>query len=177
MKRLAPTPETDSPSSEPLLTQAATYLTPAEVETLGRACAFATEAHAGQKRASGDDYVAHPLAVALTLAEMRLDVGALVAAVLHDVPEDTAVPVADVEREFGAEVAHLVDGVTKLGKMHWLPEDADGDGHVRRGEESAWAESLRKMFLAMAEDIRVVLIKLADRLHNMRTLQFLPAHK
>src|SRR5919206_496715 len=142
MKRLAPTPETDSPSPEPLLTQAGSYLAPAEVDTLRRACEFATEAHAGQKRASGDDYIAHPLAVALTLAE----------------------------------VAHLVDGVTKLGKMHWLPEDADGDGHVRRGEESAWAESLRKMFLATAEDIRVVLIKLSDRLHNMRTLQYLPPH-
>src|SRR5690242_15971422 len=136
MKRLAPTPETDSPSPEPLLAQAASYLAPAEVDTLRRACEFATAAHAGQKRASGDDYIAHPLAVALTLAEMRLDVGALVAAVLHDVPEDTPVSVEDVEREFGAEVAHLVDGVTKLGKMNWLPEDADGDGHMRRGEEA-----------------------------------------
>src|SRR5919202_1752381 len=177
MKRLAPTPETDSPTPERLLAQAASYLWEAEVDTLRRACTFAAEAHGEQKRASGDPYIAHPLAVALTLAEMRLDASALVAAVLHDVPEDTGVPLEDVEREFGAEVAHLVDGVTKLGKMHWLPEDADGDGHGRRGEESAWAESLRKMFLAMAEDIRVVLIKLADRLHNMRTLQYLPPHK
>src|SRR5919202_1898599 len=176
MKRLAPTPETDSPTPERLLAQAASYLWEAEVDTLRRACTFAAEAHGEQKRASGDPYIAHPLAVALTLAEMRLDASALVAAVLHDVPEDTGVPLEDVEREFGAEVAHLVDGVTKLGKMHWLPEDADGDGHGRRGEESAWAESLRKMFLAMAEDIRVVLIKLADRLHNMRTLQYLPPH-
>src|SRR5581483_2340393 len=100
MKRLAPTPEADSPSPEPLLAQAGTYLGPAEVETLRRACAFATEAHAGQKRASGEDYVAHPLTVALTLAEMRLDVGALAAAVLHDVPEDTGVSLAEVEKEF-----------------------------------------------------------------------------
>src|SRR3954452_17204879 len=177
MKRLAPTPETDSHSPEPLLAQAATYLSDADVETLRRACAFAAEWHGDQKRASGDPYIAHPLAVALTLAEMRLDAGAVVAAVLHDVPEDTAVTVEDVEHEFGAEVAHLVDGVTKLGKMHWLPEDIDGDGHMRRGEEAAWAESLRKMFLAMAVHILVVLIKLADRLHNMRTLQYLPPHK
>jgi GTP diphosphokinase / guanosine-3',5'-bis(diphosphate) 3'-diphosphatase len=177
MKRLAPTPETDAPRPDALLTQAATYLGEADVETLRRACAFAAEAHGDQKRASGDLYVAHPYAVALTLAEMRLDAGALAAAVLHDVPEDTAVSVEDVERAFGAEVSHLFDGVTKLGKMHWLPEDAAGDGHMRRGEESAWAESLRKMFLAMAEDIRVVLIKLADRLHNMRTLEYLPPDK
>ncbi len=177
MKRLAPTPETDSPNPEALLAQAATYLGEGEAETLRRACAFAAEAHGEQKRASGDPYIAHPLAVALTLAEMRLDVAALMAAVLHDVPEDTAVSIEDLGREFGPEVAHLVDGVTKLGKMHWLPEDADGDGHLRRGEEAAWAESLRKMFLAMAEDIGVVLIKLADRLHNMRTLQYLPPHK
>src|SRR5215212_591766 len=178
MKRLAPTPETDSRSPAPLLAEAAQYLNADELATLRRACDFATDAHAGQKRASGDDYILHPLAVALTLAELRLDCAALVAAVLHDVAEDTGVSIAEVEKEFGPEVARLVDGVTKLGKMNWLPEDADGDGvATRRGEESAWAESLRKMFLAMAEDIRVVLIKLADRLHNMRTLQFLPPHK
>src|SRR5207237_1986069 len=135
------TPETDSPSPEPLLAQAGSYLTPAEVDTLRHACAFATQAHAGQKRASGDAYVAHPLAVALTLAEMRLDVGALVAAVLHDVPEDTEVSLGEIEREFGAEIAHLVDGVTKLGNLHWQPEDLDGDGQIRRGEESVWAEN------------------------------------
>ncbi len=177
MKRLAPTAEADAQSPEPLLAQAATYLGDADLATLRRACAFATEAHAEQKRASGDPYIAHPLAVALTLAEMRIDVGALVAAVLHDTVEDTGVLIADIEQEFGAEVAHLVDGVTKLGKMHWLPEDADGEARVPRGEESAWAESLRKMFLAMAEDIRVVLIKLSDRLHNMRTLQYLKPEK
>src|SRR5436309_1922827 len=104
MKRLAPTAEMDSCSPEPLLAQAATYLSDAELETLRRAAHFAVEAHGEQKRASGDPYVAHPLAVALTLAEMRLDVGALVAALLHDVPEDTDVSLADVEREFGPEV-------------------------------------------------------------------------
>ncbi len=177
MKRLAPTPETDTHEPTALLAAAASYLPAEELATLERACAFAAAAHAGQQRASGDPYVAHPLAVALTLAELHLDTAALVAAVLHDVPEDTGVSLADIEAEFGAEVARLVDGVTKLGKMRWLPEDTDGDGVVRRGEEAAWAESLRKMFLAMAEDIRVVLIKLADRLHNMRTLQYLPPDK
>src|SRR5262245_23643324 len=157
MKRLAPTPETDAPSPEPLLAEAAQYLSADELATLRHACDFATDAHAGQKRASGDDYILHPLAVALTLAELRLDCAALVAAVLHDVAEDTGVSIAEVEKQFGPEVAHLVDGVTKLGKMNWLPEDVDGDGALRRGEDSAWAESLRKMFLAMAEDIRVVL--------------------
>jgi GTP diphosphokinase / guanosine-3',5'-bis(diphosphate) 3'-diphosphatase len=178
MKRLAPTPETDSLDAAPLLAQASTYLSPDEVRTLERACVFAAEAHDDQKRASGDPYIAHPLAVALTLAELRLDCGALAAAVLHDVAEDTGATIADVEKEFGAEVARLVDGVTKLGKMQWVAEDADsGVPPVRRGDENAWAESLRKMFLAMAEDIRVVLIKLADRLHNMRTLQYLAPHK
>src|SRR5437763_6231999 len=165
MKRLAPTPETDPRSPAPLLAEAAQYLNADEQATLRHACDFDTEAHEGQKRASGDDFILHPLAVALTLAELRLDCAALVAAVLHDVPEDTGVSIAAVEKEFGPEVAHLVDGVTKLGKMSWLPEDADGDGALRRGEDSAWAESLRKMFLAMAEDMRVVLVKLADRLH------------
>lgn len=177
MKRLAPTPESDAHDSSPLLAEAERYLGATELATLRRACEFADEAHGDQQRASGDPYIAHPLAVALTLAELRLDAAAINAAVLHDVPEDTGVSVADIEKEFGSEVAHLVDGVTKLGKMHWLPDDVDGDGHIRSREESAWAESLRKMFLAMAEDIRVVLIKLADRLHNMRTLQYLPPHK
>src|SRR5919199_3136770 len=151
MKRLAPTPETDASDPAPLLAEAAQYLGADELATLERACAFADEAHGDQKRASGDRYIAHPLAVALTLAELRLDCAALVAAVLHDVPEDTGVSIATIEAEFGPEVAHMVDGVTKLGKVKWLPEDADGDGTGRRGEDSPWAESLRKMFLAMAE--------------------------
>jgi GTP pyrophosphokinase len=181
MKPLAPSAETTPLEAVPeeagaLLAEAARYLGEDELATLRRACAFAARAHAGQRRASGDPYIAHPLAVAQTLAELRLDCAALVAAVLHDVAEDTGVTLAEVEAAFGAEVARLVDGVTKLGKMQWRP-DEDGDGHVSRAEENAWAESMRKMFLAMAEDIRVVLIKLADRLHNMRTLQYLPEHK
>src|SRR5579884_2406978 len=152
MKRLAPTPETDASDAAPLLAEAGQYLSADELAVLRRACDFAARAHEGQKRASGDPYIAHPLAVALTLAELRLDCAALAAAVLHDVTEDTGTPIATIEQEFGPEVAQIVDGVTKLGKMHWPGEDGDGDGLVPRGEDSAWAESLR-------------------------TLQYLPPHK
>src|SRR5205085_3121056 len=96
---------------------------------------------------------------------------------LHDVPEDTAVTLADVESGFGPDVAKLVDGVTKLSKMNWLSADERGDGKRRMDDQAIWAENMRKMFLAMAEDIRVVLIKLADRLHNMKTLQYRPPAK
>src|SRR6266511_4304543 len=123
VKRLAPTPETDAQAAGPLLAEATRYLGADELATLRRACVFAAAAHEGQERASGDPYIAHPLAVALTLAELRLDIAALVAAVLHDVPEDTEVSLDEIEREFGAEIAHLVDGVTKLGNLHWQPED------------------------------------------------------
>ena len=127
---------------------------------------FAVEAHAAQKRQSGEPYVSHPLAVARTLSQLGLDPDAIVAALLHDIPEDTDYGLGDIEERFGAQVAQLVDGVTKLGKF----------GSSRTTEEQQ-AENIRKMLLAMAEDIRVVLIKLADRLHNMRTLAALPAEK
>ena len=126
---------------------------------------FAHEAHAGQKRASGEPYVTHPLAVARILAELGLDPVAVTAALLHDIPEDTEYSLADIEERFGADVARLVNGVTKLSKFSTLTH------------EQQQAENIRKMFLAMAEDIRVVLIKLADRLHNMRTLGALPPAK
>ena len=116
------------------------------------------EAHATQVRASGEPYVTHPIASAQILAELGIDPVAVSAALLHDVPEDTEYSLADVEERFGPEVAHLVDGVTKLSKFS------------THSHEQQQAENIRKMFLAMAEDIRVVLIKLADRLHNMRTL-------
>jgi GTP diphosphokinase / guanosine-3',5'-bis(diphosphate) 3'-diphosphatase len=137
----------------------------ADLSGVERAYAFAVEAHASQHRASGEPYVTHPLAVAQVLAELGLDPIAVQAALLHDIPEDTEYSIGDVEEQFGPEVAHLVDGVTKLSKFS------------ARSHEEQQAENIRKMFLAMAEDIRVVLIKLADRLHNMRTLSALPIEK
>ncbi len=130
-----------------------------------RAYRFGAEAHAGQKRASGEPYVSHPLAAAQILAELGIDPVAVQAAVLHDIPEDTDYGLTDIEDRFGPDVAHLVDGVTKLSKFSTLTH------------EEQQAENIRKMFLAMAEDVRVVLIKLADRLHNMRTLGALPRDK
>ena len=122
---------------------------------------FSRKAHRGQVRVSGEDFVNHPVEVALILAELEIDIVTIIAALLHDVVEDTDVTLGDIETEFGPEIAKLVDGVTKLSKL---------EGRSREEEQ---AENLRKMFLAMAQDIRVVLIKLADRLHNMRTLEHL----
>ncbi|TAK00362.1 MAG: bifunctional (p)ppGpp synthetase/guanosine-3',5'-bis(diphosphate) 3'-pyrophosphohydrolase [Chloroflexota bacterium] len=137
----------------------------ADLSGVERAVAMAAEAHGDQRRASGEPYVTHPIAAAEILAELGIDPVAIEAAVLHDVPEDTEFALADIEERFGGEVARLVDGVTKLGKFSTL------------SHEQQQAENIRKMFLAMAEDIRVVLIKLADRLHNMRTLAALPMEK
>ena len=145
---------------------------PEEQEVLRRAVAFALKAHAGQQRASGEPHIQHSLAVAKILADMGLDHETLAAAIMHDVVEDTGVELEDVRREFGPRIALLVYGVTK---MEVIQEFQPGAGASRR--ERAQAESLRKMLLAMAEDVRVVLIKLADRLHNMRTLAALPADK
>lgn len=130
------------------------------------ALAFATTAHEGQFRKSGEPYITHALAVTKILAEIGMDKETLAAGLLHDVPEDTEHTLAEVERKFGKEVAYLVDGITKLGKIK-----------LRGSREEYFLENLRKMFLAMAEDIRVVIIKLADRLHNMRTLDALPPEK
>jgi GTP pyrophosphokinase len=131
-----------------------------------RAYQVASEAHEGQLRGSGEPYVIHPLAVAHYLAGLQLDAETIAAGLLHDVPEDTDVTIGEIEKRFGREVARLVDGVTKLSKF----------GSARSVEEQQ-AENIRKMFLAMAEDVRVVVIKLADRLHNMRTLEYLPPEK
>jgi GTP pyrophosphokinase len=133
----------------------------ARIET---AYEVAATAHAGQLRISGDPYVSHPLATAKILADLYMDEDTIIAGLLHDVPEDTRVTLDDLRAQFGDDVANLVDGVTKLSQL-------------RYGKEQVEAESLRKMFLAMAEDIRVVLIKLADRLHNMRTLSALNPEK
>jgi GTP pyrophosphokinase len=148
-----------------LIQKVQAYLPQVDAEVIRQAYEFAAQAHNGQKRASGDPYVQHPLAAALILAGMGLDLAAIIAALLHDVPEDTAKPLEEIRKDFGDDVARLVDGVTKLSRISW--------GTL----EEEQAENLRKMFLAMAEDVRVVLIKLADRLHNMRTLDSLPPLK
>lgn len=147
-----------------LLQRVQSYNPQANLGRIARAYHLASTAHASQTRSTGEPYVFHPLAVAFILAEMGLDEDMLVAALLHDVPEDTAVSLDTIRNEFGDKVAKLVDGVTKLSGL-------------RLGVEQTHAESLRKMFMAMAEDIRVVIIKLADRLHNMRTLYALPPEK
>ncbi|MGE3912268.1 MAG: bifunctional (p)ppGpp synthetase/guanosine-3',5'-bis(diphosphate) 3'-pyrophosphohydrolase [Chloroflexota bacterium] len=159
-----------------LLEQVSKYLPPSDVEAILRAFEFARDAHEGQVRESGDPYITHPLAVTETVAEIQLDTATIIAALLHDVAEDTDVSIEDLEARFGAEVASLVDGVTKLSKVPWFQENGDAvQQPVDR--QTIWAESMRKMFLAMADDIRVVLIKLADRLHNMRTLDARPPEK
>src|SRR3989344_727271 len=135
-----------------------------ELALIAKAYDFARMAHEGQNRFSGEQYFAHPCNVAKTLAEMDTDTNTIVAGLLHDVCEDGAATPEDIAKEFGKEVAFLVEGVTKLGKLKY------------KGEER-YAENLRKMFIAMAEDIRVVLIKLADRLHNMKTLEYVPEYK
>ena len=142
-----------------------TYLPDDSVDTVVRAYAFSNDAHAGQKRKSGEPYITHPVAVAQELAAMHLDVQAVTAALLHDVVEDTSASLEDIEDEFGQEVAQLVDGVSKLDQIRF------------RSRAEAQAESFRKMMMAMIEDIRVILVKLADRLHNMETLGAMPAVK
>ena len=137
----------------------------ADLTALRDAFDFAQEAHRDQTRVTGEPYVTHPLASAQILADIGIDATAVTAALLHDVPEDTDYTLNDIEERFGAEVAQLVDGVTKLSKFS------------THSHEEKQAENIRKMFLAMADDIRVVLIKLADRLHNMRTLYALPSEK
>ena len=151
--------------SADLLTAVRRHDPDADIDAIQRAIDFAVEAHGDQKRASGEPYVTHPIAAAHILADLDIDQVAIQAALLHDVPEDTEYDLPDIEDRFGAEVAQLVDGVTKLSKFSTL------------SHEQQQAENIRKMFLAMADDIRVVLIKLADRLHNMRTLAALPIEK
>jgi guanosine-3',5'-bis(diphosphate) 3'-pyrophosphohydrolase len=148
-----------------LLAEVASHHPQADLAPIERAFDFAVAAHGDQRRATGEAYVTHPIAAARTLAEMALDPASIQAALLHDVPEDTDQSLTDIEEHFGAEVAHLVDGVTKLSKFS------------THSHEEQQAENIRKMLLAMAQDIRVVLIKLADRLHNMRTLSGLPPDK
>jgi guanosine-3',5'-bis(diphosphate) 3'-pyrophosphohydrolase len=137
----------------------------ADLDVIREAYLFAESAHREQTRASGEPYINHALAVAAILVDLRLDPVTIAAALLHDTAEDTGITLEDIRARFGPEIAALVDGVTKLGRIEWM------------SREERQAESLRKMFLAMANDIRIVLIKLADRLHNMQTIEFLPAWK
>lgn len=173
-----------SPSAKTFLETVATYLPPADVSKLANTITYADEAHAGQRRQSGEEYLIHPIATAGILAFYHLDTATLQAALLHDVPEDTDRTGPDIQRHFGKEVARLVDGVTKLSqvrlKKSWLASlQASSDENRSENFENfdRHVETLRKMFLAMSHDIRVVLIKLADRLHNMATLGSLTPDK
>ncbi len=136
-----------------------------DLELIRKAYEFSQKHHAGQSRASGEPYLVHPLEVALVLADMKMDPVAIAAGLLHDSVEDTSVTVVDIRKEFGEQVAHIVEGVTKISAIDFATR------------EEQQAENLRKMMLAMVDDIRVVLIKLADRLHNMRTLEHLPPER
>src|SRR5947199_4860248 len=136
-----------------------------DLELVRKAYEFSPKTHSGQQRASGEPYLVHPVEVALVLAEMKMDAVAVAAGLLHDSVEDTSVTIVDIRKEFGEQVAHIVEGVTKISKIDFSTR------------EEQQAENLRKMMLAMVDDIRVVLIKLADRLHNMRTLEHLPEER
>ncbi|HEY2465542.1 MAG TPA: bifunctional (p)ppGpp synthetase/guanosine-3',5'-bis(diphosphate) 3'-pyrophosphohydrolase [Steroidobacteraceae bacterium] len=148
-----------------LLDKLEAYLSPAQVERVREAYDFGAEKHQGQKRVSGEPYITHPVAVADILADLRLDADTLVAAILHDVIEDTPTAKAEIASIFGQVVAELVDGVSKLDQIQF------------KNRQEAQAESFRKMLLAMVRDIRVIMVKLADRMHNMRTLGVMPPVK
>ena len=137
------------------------YLDPKKVRQVNKAYDFACEAHSGQYRSSGDPYVSHPIAVASILGNLRMDEDSLSAAMLHDVMEDSGIPKSVIEKKFNKEVADLVDGVSKLNTL------------TISSKSESQAENLQKMVLAMSKDIRVIVVKLADRLHNMRTLLYL----
>jgi GTP pyrophosphokinase len=148
-----------------LCDQARTYLDRRQVEAIYRAYLLGAEAHRGQQRATGDPYITHPVEVARVLVGMRLDTESVIAGMLHDVMEDTSIGKERIARDFGKDVAHLVDGVTKLSQIEAASRDV------------VQAENYRKMLLAMTDDVRVMLVKLADRLHNMRTIDALPTDR
>ncbi len=160
----APTP-TIRGIPRPLARALEAYADRLDVDAIRRAYELAVASHAGQRRASGDEFVSHTVEVATILAGLRLDTATIVAGLVHDVVEDTAMTLLELEERFGAEVATLVDGVTKIGKVQF------------RSHTEQQVENYRKLLLSMAEDARVILIKLADRLHNMRTLEHLPEGK
>ena len=148
-----------TPGLKELLSAASAYLPPEHVERIREAAEFGAEAHRGQKRKTGEPYIAHPVAAAEVLANLRLDADTIVAAILHDVIEDTPIAKEELASRFGQTVADIVDGITKLDQIQF------------KSREEAQAESFRKMLLAMVRDLRVILVKLADRLHNMRTIE------
>ncbi|MDB6044132.1 MAG: (p)ppGpp synthetase [Gammaproteobacteria bacterium] len=148
-----------TPGLKELLAAVGTYLPPEQVARIREAAEFGASAHKGQKRLSGEPYIAHPVAAASILADLHLDADTIIAAILHDVIEDTPTPKDQLAARFGADVAELVDGVTKLDQIKF------------KSREEAQAESFRKMLLAMVRDLRVILVKLADRTHNMRTIE------
>ncbi len=153
-----------NPNIEDLMMQIKKYYRQEDTDMVRLAYDFAKKAHEGQFRKSGEPYIIHPVGTAMILAHMRIDPNIIVAALLHDVPEDTAVTIEEVEKNFGPDIAGMIRGITKLGKLKY------------RGVER-YIENLRKMFVAMAEDIRVMIIKFADRVHNLSTLDSLPPKK
>ncbi|OGH92720.1 MAG: hypothetical protein A2563_03555 [Candidatus Magasanikbacteria bacterium RIFOXYD1_FULL_40_23] len=153
-----------NPNIDDLMVQIKKYYREQDTEMVQLAYDFAEKAHRGQMRKSGEPYIIHPVATAMILAHMRIDPNIIVAALLHDVPEDTSVTLEEVEKNFGPDIAGMIKGITKLGKLKY------------RGVER-YIENLRKMFVAMAEDIRVMIIKFADRVHNLSTLDSLPPKK
>src|SRR5437867_297088 len=165
LARLRPQDGQPDGGIDALVRSVKSYNPKADLKELQRAFAFAETSHQGQKRASGEDFIEHPLGVAQILADLGMDTTTLVAALLHDVVEDTDLTLEQVEQEFGEQVGQIVDGLTRLDKITF------------RSREQEQAENVRKMIVAMARDIRVLLIKLADRLHNMRTLQVFSRQK
>ena len=147
-----------TPGLKELLGKVSTYLPPEQVERIREAAEFGAAAHQGQKRLSGEPYITHPVAAAEILADLHLDADTLIAAILHDVIEDTPIAKDEIAARFGNDVAEIVDGVTKLDQIRF------------KNREEAQAESFRKMLLAMVRDLRVILVKLADRTHNLRTI-------
>ena len=160
---------------EELIIRVRKYHPSTDISLIQKAYRIAYDAHKGQARKSGEPYIIHPLCVAIILADLELDKETIVAGLLHDVVEDTIMTDDEIKEEFGQDVALLVDGVTKLEKLNFHGEHGNQDKDAEKLERQA--ENLRKMFLAMAKDIRVILIKLADRLHNMRTLQHMRPEK
>ncbi|MCS6838626.1 MAG: HD domain-containing protein, partial [Bdellovibrionaceae bacterium] len=152
-------------SIDDLLEKVRGYYPDAPLNRIQQAYEFSEKAHAGQIRRSGEPYISHPLSVAGILADLKLDVDTIITGLLHDTVEDTSITLADIQREFGDTIAHLVDGVTKISKLNF------------KSSLQQQGENIRKMIVAMGKDVRVILVKLADRLHNMRTLHHMPYEK